>query len=142
MVKSNFTGKMRASIGRSLSMSCSCKLMVLVEMTAFFRWRHGEQNGRNQIGQALADARAGLDHQMFLLLQRLRHGHGHFLLLRAVFKIAVIWIRRHSAKKFPRPARSGWRPFPLAGLRPDAIIGPLPARRRAAASRSPGRLCF
>ena len=37
MVKSNFTGRMRASMGRSFSMSCSCKLMVLVETTAFFR---------------------------------------------------------------------------------------------------------
>ena len=36
MVKLNFTGKICASIGRSFSVSCSCKLMVCVETTAFF----------------------------------------------------------------------------------------------------------
>ena len=53
----------------------------------FFSVRHGEQNRRNQIGKRFADARAGLDGEMFAVLQRPRHGHGHLLLLRAKFKI-------------------------------------------------------
>ena len=53
----------------------------------FFLLRHGEQNRRNQIGQRFADAGAGLDREVFAVLQRPRHGHGHFLLLRAELKI-------------------------------------------------------
>jgi hypothetical protein len=49
--------------------------------------RHGEQNGRDQIGQALADAGAGLDREVPGILQRPRHSHGHFLLLRAILEI-------------------------------------------------------
>src|ERR1039458_5607810 len=36
MVKLNGTGRTCSSIGRSFSVSCSCRLMVCVEMTAFF----------------------------------------------------------------------------------------------------------
>ncbi len=53
----------------------------------FLFLRHREQNRRNQIGQRFADARAGLDREMLAVLERARHGHGHFLLLRAKFKI-------------------------------------------------------
>ena len=53
----------------------------------FFLLRDGEQNRRNQIRQRFADARAGLDREMFAILQRARHGHGHLLLLRAEFEI-------------------------------------------------------
>jgi hypothetical protein len=49
--------------------------------------RRGEQDGRDQVSQAFADARASLDHQMFAALQSLGHGHGHLLLLRAVLEV-------------------------------------------------------
>ena len=49
--------------------------------------RHRVQDGRDQIPQALADARARLHHQMLPALQRLRHGHRHLLLLGTVLKI-------------------------------------------------------
>ena len=49
--------------------------------------RDGEQNRWDQIRQALADARAGLDGEMPAVLQGARHGHGHLLLLRAIFEI-------------------------------------------------------
>ena len=52
-----------------------------------FLLRDGEQNRRNQIRQRFADAGAGLDGEVLAVLQRARHGHGHFLLLRAEFKI-------------------------------------------------------
>ena len=92
MVKLNFTGSgsapsTPASIGRSFSVSCSCKLMVCVETMAFFFCATAKQNRRNQIGQRLADARAGFDREVFAVLQRPRHGHGHFLLLRAELEI-------------------------------------------------------
>ena len=45
------------------------------------------QDGRNQIGQAFADACAGLDDEVLAILQRLGHGDGHFLLLGAEFEI-------------------------------------------------------
>ena len=74
-------------MGRSFCVSCSCRLMVCVEMTAFFLLRHGVEDGGHQVSQALADARAGLDRQVLAVGQRLRHGHRHLLLLRAELEV-------------------------------------------------------
>jgi len=83
-------------MGKSFSVSCSCKLMVWVEMTAFFFCAR-EQNCRNQIGNAFADACAGLDREVLPVLQRPCHRHGHFLLLRAKFKI--LRLRQNSRRR-------------------------------------------
>ena len=48
----------------------------------------GGEDGRHEIGEALAHARACFDEQMLPLHQRPRHGHGHLLLLRPIFEIA------------------------------------------------------
>ena len=48
---------------------------------------HGIQDRRHQVGQALADARAGLDRQVLAAGQGLRHRHGHFLLLRPELEV-------------------------------------------------------
>ena len=52
-----------------------------------FLLRNGEQNRRNKIGERFADAGARLDGEMFTVLQRPRHGYGHFLLLRTELEI-------------------------------------------------------
>ena len=49
--------------------------------------RHGIQDRRHQIGQALPDSRASLDRQMLAIRQGLRHRHRHFLLLRPKLEI-------------------------------------------------------
>ena len=74
-------------MGRSFSTSCSCRLIVCVETTAFFRFAHGKQDGRDQVGQALPDAGARFNSQVLAVLQRARDRHGHFLLLRAELEI-------------------------------------------------------
>ena len=53
----------------------------------FFLFLHGEEDGGNQVGEAFADARAGLHCEMLAMFERARHGHGHLLLLRAEFEI-------------------------------------------------------
>ena len=42
---------------------------------------HGMQDRRHQVGQALADSRAGFDCQVLAVGKGLRHRHRHFLLL-------------------------------------------------------------
>jgi len=49
---------------------------------------HGEQDGRDEIRQAFADAGAGLDNQMALAFEGAGGGHGHLLLLRPVLEVA------------------------------------------------------
>ena len=58
---------------------------------------HGEQNGRDEVANAFADAGARLDHQMLLRFERPRHSHGHLLLLRAILKI--LRARQQSARR-------------------------------------------
>ena len=57
----------------------------------FQRVRHGGQ----QVGQRLADASRGFDHERSLLLQSLRHQLRHALLLRA--KLKVLRLRERPA---------------------------------------------
>ena len=101
-----------ASIGRSFSVSCSCRLIVCVRDDRLPAVGDGEQNRRDEIREALADARARLDRQMLPLLERPRHRHGHLLLLRAILE--VLRARQHpvgekisstcSTRSAPKPA--------------------------------------
>ena len=75
-------------MGRSFSVSCSCKLMVCVETTAFFFCATANRMAGIRYARRFADAGAGLHREMLAVLQRARHGHGHFLLLRAELKIS------------------------------------------------------
>ena len=76
--------------------------------------RDSEKNRRNQIGQALAHAGAGLDDQIFPLFQRARDRHGHLLLLRAIFEIA----------RFGQQARWG-KISSICGTKPGGAPGGL-----------------
>jgi hypothetical protein len=53
----------------------------------FLLVRYGEQDGGHEIRKRLADARTGFHGEMFLVLQRPGHGHGHFLLLWAELEV-------------------------------------------------------
>ena len=66
--------------------------MVWVEMTTrpprlLVRRRGGGQDGGHQVGEALAHAGAGLDHQVAGPRDGGRHGLGHGKLLAAVFVV-------------------------------------------------------
>ena len=54
----------------------------------FFLTAHGVKDGGREIGEALADAGAGFDDEMFAAGEGIGDGDGHLLLLRAVFEIA------------------------------------------------------
>ena len=56
-------------------------------MTAFFLFSSAQSTAGTRYASDLPDARARLDHQMPLLVQRLRHRHRHLLLLRAILEI-------------------------------------------------------
>ena len=49
--------------------------------------RHCIEDRRHQVGQALADAGAGLDRQVLTVRQGPRDGYRHFLLLRAELEV-------------------------------------------------------
>ena len=55
-----------------------------------------KQDRRNEVGEALAHAGAGLDHAVFARLQRADHAGGHSLLRLAVFEVAGL--RQESAR--------------------------------------------
>ena len=78
------------------------------ERLAVFRLR--VQDGRDQVREAFADARAGLDDEMSAVLgTRLRNGRAHRLLLRAVLE--VLGARQHPAG----PERLGNLPLQIGG---------------------------
>ena len=63
--RQNCSGMTCCRNGMSLRMSCSCRLMVCVEMTTRHSLSaHGARMAGHQIGEALADAGARLDHEM------------------------------------------------------------------------------
>jgi len=53
----------------------------------FFAIRDGVENARDEVAETLADAGAGFDEQMLLILQCARDSDAHLLLLRAEFEI-------------------------------------------------------
>ena len=64
-----------------------------------------EKNRGHEIGERFADAGAGFDDEMALLLQRLRDRRGHLLLLRAIFEILRLREQAVRSQKSPGPAR-------------------------------------
>ena len=76
---------------------------------------HGEKDRRDQVGQTLADARAGLDDEMPPALQRPGHFDGHLVLLRAELEVA-------------RPRQEARRRKDLRHLRDKRRVAP--GRRR------------
>ena len=74
-------------MGRSFSVSCSLQIDRVRRDNGLFLPGHGEQDRGHQVRQGFADARARLHREMFLVLQRLRHGHGHLLLLGAKLEV-------------------------------------------------------
>ena len=53
----------------------------------FFVLLKRKENCRDEISERFSHARARFDHEMSIFLQRLGHGHRHFLLLRPIFEI-------------------------------------------------------
>ena len=87
----------------SLCRSCSCRLIVWVEMIAFFFFSSAKSVAGHEIGERLADAGAGLDDEMALLFERLRDRRGHLLLLRAIFEIPRLREQAVRCKNRPDP---------------------------------------
>ena len=56
-------------------------------VVAVFGLFAGGQDGRHEIGEALAHAGAGLDDQVMAILDRVRHGIGHGQLFVAMFVV-------------------------------------------------------
>ncbi len=84
---SNSTGRIFFRIGRSLSISCSCRLIVWVETIAFFDCSSAYRDRRNEIRDRFAHAGPGFDHEVLLLLERFGDGHRHRLLFGAIFEV-------------------------------------------------------
>ena len=92
-MKLNFTGSgsepsTAASIGRSFSVSCSCRLIVCVETTAFFFCATAKRIAGTRYASDLPTPVPASTARCSLILQRPRHRHGHLLLLRAELEIA------------------------------------------------------
>ena len=98
---SNSIGRIFFRIGMSLSRSCSCRLIVCVEMTAFFFCPDREKDRRREIGERFADAGPGFDHEVALLLQGARHGHRHLLLLGPILEVLRLREQAVPGKKGP-----------------------------------------
>ena len=62
-----------------------------------------EQHRRHEIGERLADAGAGFDHEVALLLERLRDRGRHRLLLRPILEVAGLREQTVLAKNRPHP---------------------------------------
>ena len=61
----------------------------------FFVLADSVKDGRDEVGQAFADACAGLDDEVLAAFQRLGHGDGHLLLFRA--KLKILRLRQQAA---------------------------------------------
>ena len=74
-----------------LQIDCMCR------DDGLFAIRHGIENGRYQIRQALAHARSGLDGQVLVLFERPRNGDGHLLLLRT--ELEIVRFRQQACRR-------------------------------------------
>ena len=113
----------------SLCSSCSCRLIVYVETTPLAAPAGAGEDQRDQVGEALPDARPGLDGEVALLLERVGHG-------RAPSPPAGAAARRQTPRPSPRgTARPPARRRPRTVRRPGVPRRP---RGRARRGRSPG----
>ena len=96
----------------SLWMSCSCRLMVCVETTTRQSLvGGGGEDGGDEVGKALADAGAGLDHEVALGGDGVGDGVGHVELLGGAPR-SLRSFSRHGAIE-PRIAVTDIRPLSL-----------------------------
>ena len=80
----------------------------VIVVAAFGLFARG-QDGRHEIGEALAHAGAGLDDQVMAILDRVRHGVGHGQLF-----VAMFVVRQPCGDAARRPEDFGRRKHPLS----------------------------
>ena len=124
------------AIGMSWPMSCSCRLIVFVEMTVRALLRDGVQRRRHEVRQRLADAGARLDDQLAAFGDRLADRARHHRLLAALFELLERFARgggRQERRRLLAASTVTLRRRRRLGL---GRVAPAPSRSRARSRRA------